>query len=217
MRTKALEADNPPSTWPRVVVIDPTRPTVPMGETRDVTWHGGTLSANVVGLERFYHFTVTAAQLAAIRQIVQDNNVAVGDHVILTGMHFTTKEIPDWVWATFWWHDKPSDGPFGADIPSAVQGVWRNFRMDVAYSTDLPLEYDSTPKVAFNPYIESFAFGSATNCMACHQQARWPKGGFPEGDQGFDPSQRGKLAPDDGFFDGSIRTDFLWAIPFLAN
>ena len=40
--------------------------------------------------------------------------------LVLLAVHVTTKEIPDWVWATFWWHDRPDTGPFAAGRPSGA-------------------------------------------------------------------------------------------------
>jgi hypothetical protein len=207
--THALTAANPPSSWPRAVVVDPTRADIPANETMPITWGGLPLAAHVVPVSRFYHFAITSAELAAVRRVM-GNGVNIGDFAVLMMMHVTTKEIPDWVWATYWWHDLPSDGQFGADRPAAVEGQWRNYLMDVAYSADTPVEYDGKPNAVFNPYLENFPNGIASNCMACHQQARWPSADF-------EAAVRGRLADDDAIFTNQVRTDFIWAIPFVAN
>ena len=41
-----------------------------------------------------------------------------GDYLVLLGMHVITREIKNWVWATFWWHDFPNRGPFSEDRPA---------------------------------------------------------------------------------------------------
>jgi hypothetical protein len=131
-----------------------------------------------------------------------------GDYAVLIGMHLTTKEIPDWVWGTFWWHDRPNDGPFAANRPASVAGVWRNYLMDVAYSMETPREYDGTPDAVFNPYLEAgFPDGLASNCMTCHQRAVWPSG---PGD--FLPVTRGARPANDPVFRNSTKLDFLWSI-----
>jgi hypothetical protein len=135
----------------------------------------------------------------------------VGDHVALVALHYTTKEIPDWVWATFWWHDQPDHGPFAADRTAYVSGVWRNYLMDVAYSMDTPREFDGTPNSCYNPWLEArFQNGMQSNCMTCHQRAVWPP-------QSFLPITRGSLAPDDPFFKDVTKADFLWSIIFESQ
>jgi len=138
---------------------------------------------------------------------------------VLVCVHVTTKEIPEWVWATFWWHDRPNDGPFAADRPAAVTGVWRNFRMNTAYSMDTPREYDGTPHSCFNPWLEArFANGVASNCMTCHQRATWPMPTPPAGvSQPFLPVTRGAMPPDDPFFQGRTKLDFLWSVAFESS
>jgi hypothetical protein len=53
----------------------------------------------------------------------------------LTGLHIITKEIADWVWATFWWSDRP-DADFGEDRPAYVRDElapeWSRYKMCVA-------------------------------------------------------------------------------------
>ena len=119
-----------------------------------------------------------------------------GDQLVLLAMHLTTREIPDWIWTTYWWHDRPDAGPFAADRPAAVAGVWRNYLMDVAYSAATPAEADGAPNIAFNPYLETFAAGTRSNCMACHQGAVWTPSGaapVPAGDARPAPARRPAL------------------------
>lgn len=53
----------------------------------------------------------------------------------LTGLHIVTKEIADWIWATFWWSNEP-DTDFGQDRPAYVQSElapeWSKYKMCVA-------------------------------------------------------------------------------------
>ena len=202
-------SSNFPQNWPRVVLVDPSRPEIPENETRDVTVGGIAFpNSHVVPLNRFYSFRISQAEIAAVRRI--EPQASVGDHAVLLAMHVTTKEIPDWVWATFWWHDRPDQGPFALDRPAAVTGVWRNYVMDVAYSMEMPLEYDGTPNSAFNPYLEAFARGMQSNCMTCHQGAVWT----PQGAADFMPVTRGPRRPDDPLFRTGTRLDFLWSVAF---
>jgi hypothetical protein len=204
---------NPPSSWPRVVVVDPSRDDIPLGETRAVNWQGNpAFPARVVSLTRFYRFKITAAEIDSVRRVMGANAADIGDYAVFMMMHFTTKEIPEWVWSTFWWHDQPDGGPFGSDRPTAVQGVWRNYMMDTSYSMDTPREYDGSPNSVFNPYLENFPGGIGSNCMTCHRQARWTKDGNP----GFEVT-RGTPPANDPMFVDALKTDFLWSIPDRAQ
>jgi len=203
---------NPEGSWKRWVLVDPTRANIPANETAD--FRLGTpqaQKAHVVALNRFYSFKITSKEIDAVRSV--DPTAQVGDYAVFIGMHMTTKEIPDWVWATFWWHDRPDNGVFAADRPASVKGVWRNYLMDVSYSMDTPREYDGTPNSVFNPYLEArFPNGMGSNCMTCHQKSVWP---VPE--EGFLPVTRGPRKPDDPLFKSSTKLDFLWSLGFEAQ
>lgn len=178
-----------PSAWPRTVTVGA----------------GGT------PLERFYHVAIPPGEIAAVRAI--DPSARAGDQLVLLAIHLTSKEIPDWIWATFWWHDQTDAGPFAADRPAALAGPWRNYLMDVAYSADTPREADGAANAAFNPYVESFAGGRMSNCMACHQGAVWTAAGPAP----FLPPTRGARPPDDPRFRSATRLDFMWSIAREAH
>lgn len=199
--SRPINAAYPYGSWPRSVVVDPNwNPSKPSQVTI------GSQQYHVVSLDKFYHFQITAADLAGIKQL--DAGAQVGDYMLLVLMHVTTKEIPDWVWATFWWHDRPDEAPYGADRPSNVPAVFSNYRMNATLSMETPKESDGSAKIVFNPYIEAgFTGGIASNCMNCHMEARWPKPRPLE----F-TVERGLIPPTDPRFANSIRTDFLWSI-----
>ncbi|MGB0506192.1 MAG: hypothetical protein ACPGGK_08340 [Pikeienuella sp.] len=50
----------------------------------------------------------------------------------LTGVHFVTKEVREWVWVSLWW-DPQAQLDFGADKPDTLaafnDGVWDNYKM----------------------------------------------------------------------------------------
>ncbi len=97
---------------------------------------------------------------------------------ILVGLHIATREQSDWVWATFWWHDRRESKPYGSDRPQMVRYPWNNYLMNVAYDMDFPVEPDGGPHIAFNPWLEGFqADGLTSNCMACHRRASWSPNG----------------------------------------
>jgi hypothetical protein len=219
---------NPYTTWKRVVVIDPTRPNIPPGETMTIDFPHGIARPNshVVGLNAFHHVKVdaqTAANAMAnprlaefIRSVFPNNRpLQEGDYVVFAGTHLTTKEIDDWVWATFWWHDRPDVGPYAADRTDNVKGVWRNYLMRTSYDLNLPREDNGTAHIAFNPWLEAgFLHGIDSNCMNCHNRAA-----IPGSNGAFLPIMRGNpdLQHDSAFKAGSLRTDFLWSIPFRTQ
>jgi len=206
------ETGDPERTWPRVVLVDTTRANIPDGEMQDSS--AGDLNSprsRVVSIERFYHFKIGAAELASVQQV--DPRAELGDYAILVAMHLTTKEIPDWIWATYWWHDRPDEGQFASGRPATVNGPWRNYLMDVAYSMETPREYDATPNAVFNPYLEArFESGYASNCMTCHQKSVWP---MPPGTAQLPPwlpVTRGARKPDDPLFRTRTKLDFFWSV-----
>lgn len=51
----------------------------------------------------------------------------------LTGIHFSTKDVREWLWVSLWWSSDPS-ADFGEDRPGDlknVTGVWSNYKMCV--------------------------------------------------------------------------------------
>lgn len=215
-----LPTGNPPRTWKRCVAVDAQRETVPPEETTTLPCNGGPGSgSHVVSLERFYHFPLTQAQIDAMGQSAADipnlSTAAPGDFAALIAMHYTTKEIPEWVWATFWWHDKPDTGSFAADRPVDVKGVWRNYLMSESYGMDTPKQPDGSAHVAFNPWLEArFPDGTVSNCMTCHRRAVFA--GKPS-DGAFLPVTRGTPPANDPRFKDATAVDFLWSIVFESQ
>jgi hypothetical protein len=219
-----ISSGNPYSTWNRIVAVDPTRTNIPPNETMTISFLGKPRpNSHVVGLDKF-HSVVVDAQTAAnamangrLRNFVSDvfgqgRLLQEGDIVVFAGAHMTTKEIDDWIWATFWWHDRPDGGPFAADRPDTVKSVWRNYLMSASYDLNLPLESDGKPHITFNPWLEAhFRQGIISNCMNCHHRAAGPNPGFL-------PIFRGNPDPNDpAYAPGLLRTDFLWTVIDKAN
>lgn len=178
---------NPDRTWPRQITIDPR-----------------------TDLDRFLHRPLTPADLPSARRVAHDPTLAAGDPVILLGMHVTTKEIPDWVWATYWWHDDP-DALLGADRPATITGAARHYVMDVAYSASTPLADDHGPHACMNPWLEArFPSGLHSNCLTCHQRAAFGAGDYL-------PVTRALLRPTDPYFSNKTTTDFLWSLALEAH
>jgi len=215
---------NPYSTWARVVAVDPVHKTLPPDAKTDISFMGKSFpGSHEVTLGQFHSVVldVKTAQdamndpfIAQAAQIALGRGLQAGDYTVLVGTHLTTKEIDDWVWATFWWHDHPNDGPFSADRPVTVEGVWRNYLMSSSYDLNLPREQDGFPHIAFNPWLEARfpdagnGGGVVSNCMNCHNRASYPGISFL-------PIYRGDpdLAKDPAYAPGRLRPDFLWSIP----
>jgi hypothetical protein len=217
------------TTWARVVAVDPTRTNVPPNETKSVFFMGKQFpDAHLVGLDAFNSVKLDAQavqnamqnpRLAQAVQIALGRSLQEGDFVVLVATHLTTKEIDDWVWGTLWWHDRADAGPFAADRPAKVTGIWRNFLMSASYDLNLPLESDGKPHITFNPWLEAgfpdqgFGSGVVSNCMNCHNRASYPL------DINFLPIQRGNpdLQGDPAYAAGRLRPDFLWSLPISAQ
>jgi hypothetical protein len=161
----------------------------------------------------------------------------IGDHIALMAMHVITKEMDDWTFQTFWWSPTPGASPHADDRPSEIRGVWANYLMCTAYSMVTPRTSSGGPHVCFNPYLEtdlgptkSFTVGTRTypadpmagtrsNCMHCHARAGWPAlvPGHPASANLGRIANEGYLAPNDPYYAGITRTDFLWSLVFHSQ
>jgi len=231
--TRHEEDGNDFETFARVVAIDPARADVPAGETAEVRFFDPADTSlqktvgrrgRVVPLARLVHVRITdTATVRWMRQLPLIDEITdrvwgrpfeAGDYVAFVAAHVSTREIPDWVWATFWWHDEPDQGRFGADRAPAVPDLFRQYRMAVAYHGDAPREPDGGPHIAFNPYLEAaFSDGPRSNCVACHQRALMG----PEGPGPVFPVIRGHLGKQDPVYAGKVRLDFVWSLAFESR
>jgi len=230
------QQDNGYTTFGRIVAIDPLRAEVPEGETTDnVRFHNPQMRSEIIArsgsrvlsLRKFYHFALTAdgARQAneSVSPYVKDwfgREVREGDYAALVGLHMTTREIPDWTWATFWWHDNPTAGLFANDRPDKVSGVWRNYLMSVSYSMETPKEPDGTAHIAFNPYLEGpFSNGITSNCMTCHRKAVWPTKRLAADNPLVNPFtvSRETLSLDAPMFKNRVASEYLWSIPLHSK
>jgi hypothetical protein len=224
------EEGNDFESFGRVVAIDPHRTHVPAGETAEVKYFDPAdpkmqrqtiRTGRVVPISRF--FTVQVNDQKTVDWINQlpladeltvrlwGRKFQVGDYVVFVAAHITTREIPDWAWATFFWHDEPDAAPFGNDRIAEVSGVFRNYRMKSVFHAELPKEPDGHPAVAFNPYLEAaFAYGPRSNCSACHQRAVMTANGPGE----VFPVRLGHLGKDDPFYKDKLRLDTSWSLAY---
>jgi hypothetical protein len=215
-------------TWRRVVAVDPSENTDSTEAIPSVNFVGGSF-ANVrkVKLKEFYHLKVDAllaeramrdpdtkkAALIALGRPIKD-----GDYLLLVAANLATKEINDWVWATFWWHDRANQGPFSADRPPTLKGEWRNYLVQVALDSNKPIAPDSGPHICFDPWLEGRfpdtgnGGGTISNCMTCHRRASFPALSFLPVTRGAPDQLR-----DPAFAPGRLRTGFLWSLSMHAR
>jgi hypothetical protein len=170
---------NPPSTWKRVVAVDPSGTTVPVPS---IDFYGRTiLNPNVVKLDRFYAVKLTPEQarqangewrLEKAAKEVLGRNLEQGDYVVMTAMHIMTQEFSPWTFGTFWWHDRPAIKKYGEDRPAKIGPPWSNYIADVSFNINLPREPTGEALIAYNPWLEFFnTGGQRSGCMACHARA----------------------------------------------
>jgi hypothetical protein len=211
-----LKSNYDSGSWPRCVAVDPRNG--PEGQSASVPCHGAGPKVGpwtTVDLKRFYYVVLDALMAQQIQQMIAERDVdtsdrsrpaVAGDFLVLVGLHVTTKEIPDWVWATFWWHDRPNDGPFAAGRPPQVRSYWRNYLMDTTLSMETPVESDGNPKICFNPWLEANQpQGVVANCMTCHQRATYPPKDAAQPVRGRPDAVRAEHG-------AALGTDFLWSI-----
>jgi hypothetical protein len=218
-----LAGTNAYVSWPRVVAVD-ARPESGTEPAEVLTEFAGRTipKARRVSLERFFHLRVDAhmadvlmtddaSKKAAL--IALGRPLEAGDQLALVGAHVLGMEIQSGIWGTFWWHDQPERGPFAADRPVDVAGVWRNYLMDVVFDAALPPGPDGAARRCFNPWFEAkfpdggHGNGLKSNCVSCHSRASYPRTDFL-------PILRGvpDLLNDPAFGAERLRTDQLWSI-----
>jgi len=99
--------------------------------------------------------------------------VREGDFLLLAGLHIITRELKDWIWATYWWHpedprnttDRFAAGreQFLARAAGTTLRAGARFRMDIAVTDE---------RAIFNPYLEgTLTGGRSSRCIGCHRKA----------------------------------------------
>ncbi len=226
-RNPAGKKGNPYTSWKRVVAVDP-RAMPNQSAAVAIDFAGSNYpKARRVGLSAFDHVSVDGAMARAMMAdpssrkaalIALGRPLAAGDHLVLVAANVAAREIPDWIWSAFWWHDQPEQGPYAADRPASVTGPWRNYLMQAAFDAQKPLAAGKTPHITFNPWLEGrfpdggHGGGIVSNCMACHHRASYPA--VP-----FLPVTRGKpdLRGDAAYASDQLRTSFLWGLAMHAR
>jgi hypothetical protein len=201
-----------PDSWPRKVAV----------RNGSGPFDAACASLPQVEPTRFFHIRAEAdSPPGSIRY-------KAGDFILLLGFHLATREIPNWVWGTFWWHDAARDGIYGADMPRSVRGAWRNYRMDAAFDMDRPWQHHGEPKIAFNPYLEAqMVRGVQSNCMTCHRRAIYPRPenaitlhSWEQAESALRIVVSGSEAATAAYlpaYERSLKTSFLWSIVLSAR
>jgi hypothetical protein len=226
-RNPPRPAGNAYLSWQRVIAVDPNA-SADGYETATVDFVGQTYRAvRRIGLGAFYHLEVDdalARRLNRDRGVRKASLIALGrpmeagDYLVLVGANLATKEIDDWVWAAFWWYDRPDESRFGADRTPLPGAAWRGYLLQVAFDSDKPAATDGGPHVCFNPWLEGrfpdggHGGGTMSNCMTCHRRASYAPVDFL-------PVTRGApdLTNDPAYAPARLRTNFIWAIALHAR
>jgi hypothetical protein len=173
---------------------------------------GQPILGRTVGVGEFYNIKIeTLAERDLALNLLKDpkpGELAVGDFLILLGMHVTTKEIPDWAWATFWWHPSASESTPSEILTVLKQrGAWKNYAMDATFSMRSPHDSDGNNKAIYNPYLEASAVpkGTRSNCMTCHSSAAYIAASMNSVKTDGRAQELDRL-------EGLVRTDFIWSI-----
>ena len=165
-------------------------------------------NTRTVSIRDFFFYEVDVSSAKEWNQFRSQKmpEASPGDHFALVAMHVATKEMVDWTWSTFWWHDFPNRGKYGKGRPSTVRDEWAHYLMNVSYDMDLPRERDRSAHICFNPWLEGlFPGGHKSNCVTCHRLSVWPNGLSL-------PVTRGSLHGDHPLFMFKAKLDYLWSV-----
>jgi hypothetical protein len=238
-------------TWQQFVILDPTNSL--KGDTTAGPGIQGCPPNKrwpVVPLSRFYSVVLTQEMVDSLSVFSQtsgdvlgagndtgkvkiDSTAKAGNIALLVAMHVTGKEISEWTWQTFWWSPTPNDS-LGYDRPATIGSPWNNYQMNTAYQMVTPAHSrtNGTPRVAYNPYLETSLsgilsgnqarkcpsptwYGVSSNCMSCHRMAAWKDTTRNNSERFTNPPYVPACYVDKGdsaFFAGYTKTDFLWSV-----
>ncbi len=145
----------------------------------------------------------------------------------LTSLHITTKDIPNWFWATFEHVDNPGREAVipdrdSAGRPESLNGTkWENYVLRGSQIDFVTPHGD--PTLLASSQIED-GFQATSSCMTCHARATIGPPGTGQWGQRlsvFRPDRQGHVGtPAPGWFFGNgatrprrfVQTDFVWAL-----
>lgn len=156
--------------------------------------------------------------------------LASGDLLIMVGMHIASKQMPEWLWATWWWQG-PANSDEAAWTCGAAQrpatigaaGPWSNYAMNVtaSFRKEKPRLTEDDPcgspgvitggqelRATYNPFVEAREEnGLKSSCVDCHSRASTKSAAelaIPSVDETGGPTLAG--------FEGHVRLDYLWTL-----
>jgi hypothetical protein len=153
-----------------------------------------------------------------------------GDLLILVGLHIASKEMPEWLWATFWWrYDAAPSGDFWTcgdaqrtEVLGNVPTPWSYYSMDVvaSFTVEKPRPKGNNPcgfpgsikgeelLSAYNPFVEAQERnGLRSSCVDCHSRASTDSD--KPSDTLTDGTLRGPTAVE---LEGHVRLDYVWSL-----
>ncbi|MET0292439.1 MAG: hypothetical protein ABW136_08745 [Steroidobacteraceae bacterium] len=182
----------------------------------------------------FYSITISDQDLFRCAR-AQCPPLAKGDLLILAAMHIASKQMPEWLWATWWWQGPGiSEGAAwtcgAAQRPASIRdaGLWANYAMNVTASfrkeraalaadnpcgAPSPIAGGQELRAMYNPFVEGREEnGLKSSCVDCHSRASTKSANelvVPAVDETGGPTLAG--------FEGHIRLDYLWSIRRTLN
>ena len=194
-----------------------------------------------VPLSCFYSIPLTADQFSdevkgkilKIKQYDEVGSTLGPVYMILLGFHVSTKEIPNWTWQTYWWSGRAASDSNGygygfqtppiAD-PSGSDYQWRRYVMSTTYGDGADVS-SSPSRAVYNPFLEgtfSLGIGDGTlsNCIVCHQYARFRSGALSHTLDDFGKIQHCGIGPSltpadqtcQNYLQAGTKMDFLWSL-----
>lgn len=183
----------------------------------------------LVASEAFYTIAVSAQDAFRCSR-AQCAPLAQGDTLVLVGMHIASKQMPEWLWATWWWQGRSVSGGESwtcgaAQRPHAIgaSGPWANYAMNVtasfryeraAVAADDPcgapaaLPGGQERRATYNPFVEAREEnGLKSSCVDCHSRASTKSAA-----ELVTPGVEETGGPTVASFEGHVRLDYLWSI-----
>ena len=137
------------------------------------------------------HPTKEGKLVPADETSIYTNVSTTGKKFGLNAIHFSTKDVREWVWVSLWWDPNAKDD-FGADRPAFLDkyndGVWKNYKMCVATAF---AEEDTQPWKSYTGPTKSLGDSIQSTYEALQKQ-------IDEGAKeiaGVDPADWGDLGP----------------------